>query len=84
MASLVAATLDQAEKFLPQAESISGFIPGVGPTLVSVEQIVGLALPSIITAVRFLAAETGNPPLQVLEDFLNHITPGAPGAPALT
>jgi hypothetical protein len=47
-------------------------------------QIIAQLLPSLVGAVETVAADRGKPPEDVVEDVINHLTPGKPNAPALS
>lgn len=40
--------------------------------------------PVVMNAVKTVQQDTGKSPVQVIEDVINHLTPGAPNSPALT
>jgi hypothetical protein len=68
------------QKVLPDVALIGGFVPG-GTVFI---QLVGLALPAVQNAIKFIMQEEGKDPMTAFEDFLNHISPGGPNSPALT
>ena len=54
-------------------------LAGVGPEVALAEK----ALPMVAATLKFLQQETGKGPLAAFKDFMDHLTPGMPNAPAL-
>jgi hypothetical protein len=55
--------------FFPQAAVITPFLP---------------LFQQVISAVDIVQQDTGKPVLDVIQDVINHLTPGQPNAPALS
>jgi hypothetical protein len=47
-------------------------------------QLIMQLLPVVAQAASTVQADTGKPWEQVVEDVINHLTPGKPGAPSLS
>src|SRR5262245_44338999 len=55
--------------FVPNVSAITPFLP---------------LFTKVVQAADVVAGDTGKPLLDVIQDVLNHLTPGAPAAPALS
>jgi hypothetical protein len=83
VAQEVDTALNFAAGFLP--EIIAGL--SIFPQTAAFAPILGALSPvfsAVVNAANTVAADTGKPWQQVLDDVLNHLTPGAPAAPALS
>ena len=70
----IASALNAVEALLPIAEA---FLPAAAQPWLA---LVG----PLVNAADAVAADTGKPLNQVIQDVINHLTPGAPGAPSLS
>jgi hypothetical protein len=68
------------QKVLPEVAGVGGFVPG-GTAFI---QLVGLALPVVQNAIKFIMQEEGKDPMAAFQDFLQHISPGQPNSPSLS
>lgn len=68
------------ESVMPEVAAIGKWVPGSTPFI----QLVGLALPALQNALKFIMEEEGKSPLEAFRDLLNHIGPGLPNSPALS
>jgi hypothetical protein len=68
------------QKVLPEVALVGGFVPG-GTVFI---QLVGLALPAVQNAIKFIMQEEGKDPMTAFQDFLRHISPGQPNSAVLS
>jgi hypothetical protein len=78
--------MDMAQKILAGIADHEGLIntvadlAGFGPEVSMAEKI----LPVISSVLSFMEQETGKGLVQVVEDLLQHLTPGQPNSPVLS
>jgi hypothetical protein len=71
---------DMLSQEMPVVAEVGGFVPGATPFI----SIVGLALPYVQNAIKFIMQEEGKDATTALKDFVLHISPGGPLSPALS
>lgn len=79
-----ATILDDIHGLAPWVESVLPLVPDVGAQAVIVVKLADNIDVLAANALRAIAEKNGVNPLDALDEFLNHITPGMPNSPALS
>lgn len=76
--------LQQIHDVSPWLEGVLPLIPGVGAQAAVAVKFADALEPIMINALEAIASDSGGSIFDALIQFVNHITPGMPNAPALT
>ncbi len=60
------------QSVMPEVAAVGGFVPGATVFI----QLVGMALPVVQNAIKFIMQEEGKTAIEAFEDFIRHNSPG--------